>query len=423
MLGELPAPTRLRTDSSPMAGGKIQVLDLKSIRDRLGSKWPRMSHLVHRYFEAAIKNELLPGDCFATGGELEYLVAFRDVSLAEARLKCLAISQFVCDRLFGKDAEELIVRNLIAPLDPTDLTFVDDVARANEMLEEHGEEVFCNHTGERPKSPPRRILSVSLGDERRHQMSATQPPFVYRPFWDSEKQVVLSYLAQPFPETCGVQTRFHVPAVALPLEPAQCELDMLCLMEARRRMRMIRGAGGRLLVFVPLHFQTMSRQRYWALYRDAISALASNELTDLRFLIYGIDAGVPNVRLIQELPKLSAYIRGIFCLCADAALVHRQFNNTGIQAVGLAARPGEPEHYFIERLGRLHAATRSAGIESFVLGVTRRSTVVNAIGAGVRYIEGGGMRTAVADPRFAVAQDIVDYYRLPMISSATLRAS
>lgn len=413
MLNEAPAANQQQADCSPMAGGKIQVLDLKSIRDRLGSKWPRMSNLVHRYFEAAIKNELSPGDSFATGDELEYLVAFRNTSLAEARLKCLAISQFVCDRLFGKDAQELIVRNLIAPIDPTDLAFVDDVTRVNEMLEEHGDEVLCNRAGERSTLPPRRILSVSLGDERRHQISAAQPPFVYRPFWDSEKRVVLSYLAQPFPETCGFQTRFYVPAVALPLEPAQCELDLLCLMEAKRRVRTIRDVGGRLLVFVPLHFQTVSRQRYWGFYRNAISALAPDELIDLRFLIYGIDPGVPNVRLIQELPKLSAFSRGIFCLCADAALVHRQFNNTGIQAAGLAARPGEAEQNLIERLGRLHAATRSAGVESFVLGVTRRSTVVGAIGAGVRYIEGCGMRAALADPRFAVAQDIVDYYRLP----------
>lgn len=412
MLSEVPAANRQQADCSPMAGGKIQVLDLKSIRDRLGPKWPKMSNLVHRYFEAAIKNELSPGDSFATGGELEYLVAFKDTSLAEARLKCLAISQFVCDRLFGKDAEDLIVRNLIAPIDPTDLVFVDDITRVNEMLEEHGDEVFCDRAGEKPKLPPRRILSVSLGDERRHQISASQPPFVYRPFWDSEKQVVLSYLAQPFPETCGFQTRFHEPAVALPLEPAQCELDLLCLVEASRRVRTVRGLGARLLVFVPLHFQTVSRQRYWAYYRNVISALAPDELIDLRFLIYGIDPGVPNVRLIQELPKLSAFSRGIFCLCADAALVHRQFNNTGIQAAGLAARPGEPEQSLIERLGRMHTATRSAGIESFVLGATRRSTVVSAIGAGVRYIEGFGMRAPVADPRFAVAQDVVDFYRL-----------
>jgi hypothetical protein len=217
---------------------------------------------------------------------------------------------------------------------------------------------------------------------------------------------------QPFPETCGFQTRFYGPPIALPLEPVQCELDILCLMEARGRVRTIRQAGGRLLIFVPLHFLTVSRQRYWTHYREAISRLEPEELTDLRFLIHGIEPGVPNVRLIQELPKLSAFCRGIFCLSTDAPLIQRQFNNTGIQGVGLAARPGEPEKNLIERLDKLYAATRKTGLENFVLGASRHSTVVNAIGAGVRYIEGAGMRPPVADPRFAVAQDLLDYYRV-----------
>lgn len=407
--------TRTPQPSSPMAGGKIQVLDLKAIQERLGTKWQRMSNLVHKYFEAAIKNELSAGDSFSTRGELEYFVAFRNTSLAEARLKCLAISQFACDRLFGKDGEDLVVRSLTAPLDPTDLDSNEDLERANRMLEEHGEEALCSRAGEKPKTPPRKILPISLGDERRHQISATQPSFLYRPFWDSEKQVVLSYLVQAFPETCALKTRFYAPPTALPLEPAQCELDILCLLEARRRVEAIRQAGGRLLIFVPLHFLTVSRQRYWAQYREAISGLASEELTDLRFLIHGVDPGVPNVRLIQELPKLSAFCRGIFCLASEAAQIPRQFNNTGIQAVGLAVRPGEPEQHLIERLGRLYTAAQNACLESFVLGTSKRSAVVNAIGAGIRYLEGAGMRPPVADPRFAVAQDLLDYYRLAAI--------
>src|ERR1700760_4864142 len=112
MVHDLSSIKSSHVDTSAMAGGKIQVLGLKAIRDRLGPKWPRMCDLVHKYFEAAIRKELSGDDSFATGGELEYFVAFRNASLAEARLKCLAISQFVCDRLFGKDGEDLLVRSL-----------------------------------------------------------------------------------------------------------------------------------------------------------------------------------------------------------------------------------------------------------------------------------------------------------------------
>jgi hypothetical protein len=399
-------------DSALIAGAKIQVLDLHAIQTRLGSKWQRMSTLVHKYFEAAIKSELGPRDVFCHRGELEYLVAFHDTPLAEARLKCMAISQFACERLFGKDGEELVVRALTAPVDPADYSSFEDQKRVDQILEEQGEQFLCNRSGEKAKSPPRRIIGVSLGDERRHQICAEQTPFVFRPFWDSDRQVLLSYLAQPFPETCLPTVRFFGPATAVPVEPVQSELDIICLNAARQRIRAVRRAGGRLLVATPLHFTTLSRQRYWLRYREFASSIDPEDFADVLFVLHGIEDGVPNVRLIQELPKLAFFSRRIFCLAQSVSQLRRQFHNTNVQAVGLVARPGEPERLLIERLQKLHNATRAAGMESFLLGATKRSIVINAIGAGIRYIEGGGMRRAIAEPKFAVAQDLADYCRM-----------
>jgi hypothetical protein len=394
-----------------IAGGKIQVLDLALVQERLGLKWQRLSLLVHKYFEAAIKQELSPGDSFCHRGELEYLVTFRHATLAEARLKCLAISQFACERLFGKDGHDLVVRNLTAPLDLTDLSTVEGAKRADLLLEECGEETLCSRGGEKPRTPPRKLLTLSLGDRRRHQMCVDQAPFVYRPFWDSQKHALFTYLVQPFPETCEPGTRFYAPPTALPAEPAQCELDILCIKAAQARAQAVRRAGGRLLIVVPLHFTTVCRPRYWLRYRAEAADMAPEDIFDMLFLLHGVDQGVPNVRLIQEIPKLALISRRIFCLAENADGIQRQFDNTGIQGLGLVARRGEPERVLIARLDMLHAATRASGLESFLLGAAKRSMVVNAIGAGIRYIEGAGMRPAVAEPKFAVAQDIVDYYR------------
>ena len=400
------------TESALVAGAKIQVLDLQVIQQRLGGKWQKMSTLVHKYFEAAIRSELGPNDTFCHRGELEYLVAFHNTPLAEARLKCMAISQFACERLFGKDGEDLVVRALTAPLDSADLNSINAQTQMNQNLEERGEEVLCTRSGEKTKIPPRRIIGVSLGDERRHQICAENTPFVFRPFWDSEKQVLISYLAQPFPETCLPTVRFYGPAVAVPVEPAQSELDVLCLKAAHQRIQAVRRAGRRLLIAAPLHFTTLSRRRYWHLYRESVLSIPADDLADFLFVLHGIDEGVPNVRLTQELPKLATFARRVFCVAQSANQIQRQFHNTSVQAVGLVARSGEPERMLIARLQKLHAATRASGIESFLLGATKRSVVINAIGAGVRYIEGSGMRPPVAEPQFAVAHDLADYYRL-----------
>lgn len=395
-----------------VAGGKIQVLDLHVIQQRLGPKWQRMSALVHKYFETAIKAELGHQDTFCNRGELEYLVTFHNTPLAEARLKCLTIAQFACERLFGKDGEDLVVRTLTAPLDAADFTSPGEQALFNRLIEERGEENLVTRDGEKPKDPPRRMIGVSLGDQRRHQLAAERTPFVFRPFWDSEREVLLSYMAQPLPETCLPTVRFDGPATALPIDPVQAELDLICLKAAYRRIQAVREAGGRLLIATPLHFSTLGRQRTWFSYRRLLSSISEEERADLVFVLHGIDDGVPNVRLIQELPKLNSFARRIFCLARNADTIKRQFHNTNVQALGLVVRSGEPERLLIDRLQKLHAATRAAGMESFLLGAMKRSTVINAIGAGIRYIEGVGMRRAVAEPKFAVAQDLTEYCRM-----------
>lgn len=408
------AGTETETRSrATVAGGKIQLVDLNAIQQRLGPKWPKMAELVHKYFEAAITNELSTGDSFRQRGEMEYLVTFPDLTLAEARLKCLAIAKAVCARLFGNEGEEIVIRTLIAPLDCLNLREADDRSRADQALEDQGEESLCGREGEKPRDAPRKMLSLSLGDESGHQLCVSRPSFVYRPLWDSQRSVVLAYLAQPLPETCPPYVRFLAPATAIPVEPAQCELDILCLQAAQARVRAVKQAGGRLLIVVPLHFATLCRPRYWQSYRAAAASIPAGDLADLQFLLHGIDSGVPNLRLNQELPKLVALTKRIFCLAEEVGLIQRQFHNTGVQGIGIAARAGEPERALIERLHRLHAAAaRTSGAETFLLGAPKRSVVTNAIGAGIRFVEGPAMKAPTAEPRFAVAHNIFDYYRL-----------
>ena len=89
--------------------------------------------------------------------------------------------------------------------------------------------------------------------------------------------------------------------------------------------------------------------------------MSQEELADVIFLLHGVGDGVPNVRLVQELPKLTGFARRIFCLAQNADRIKRQFHNTNIQALGLLVRSGEPERVLVERLQKLHEATHAFG--------------------------------------------------------------
>jgi hypothetical protein len=398
-------------DTQIVSASKIQMLGLAAIKERLGAKWERMSSLVHRYFEAAIEREMQPGDTFFHAGELTYLVLFRDATIAEAQLKCAAVIDDICRRLFGEEGEAISVRNLVAPIDALELTNAQDRLRLNAVLERDGREtVFGNKTIRQPDAvQPLRVKAGStLGGV--HPVARDKPSFVYRPLWDTSRNVVLTYLCQPLPDTICANAAFSEPCTAIGGEDEQAALDMLVLRECLQRVSDLRRAGLRVLIAMPLHFTTLSRPRFWSRYSAAIDAGAPELLRDIAFMVHGFDAGVPNIRLVQEIPRLTRLSRHVFCLIDDEEGVGARFRNTGTYAIGLALSPGRSERAWIKRMSLLMREARGNALEVFTLGAASRSIAINAIGAGIRYLEGSSVRTAVADPRHAFAHKIEDLY-------------
>jgi len=101
---------------SVASAGKVGVLGLEGIRFRLGDRWEGLSEKVHAYISALLEREMKPGDCFHKVDELSYLILFRDLSVTEAQLKCVAIAEAASRRLFGADFEAVSVRVVVAAI-------------------------------------------------------------------------------------------------------------------------------------------------------------------------------------------------------------------------------------------------------------------------------------------------------------------
>lgn len=395
-----------------VSAGKIHMLGLESIKSRLGEKWDRMSELVHRYFEAAIRREMAPGDTFAHTSELSYLVLFRGTTIAETQLKCGTIAQEVCKRLFGDEDDDVSVRSLTLPVDDIDLESLEVRNALNDVLEREGKEAVF-HVSSNKEESVFASLRVRLDrySQHLHVLPREKPTFVYRPIWDSVRGVVLTYLCQPLPTTASSAMTFSDLCVAAEGEEDQADLDELALSDSLRRAKSLRDVGLRVQFAIPLHFTTIARTRYWRRYSAIRDSASSEMLKDFAFFIHGIDSSVPNIRLVDELPKLGATSRHLFCLVDEPAAVTRQFRNTGIFSVGLSFRAGSPEKAWMARLSSLSQFARDSGLETFALGAKQRSTAVSAIGAGARFVEGGGVRRPVADPKHVYIHKVDDFYR------------
>ncbi len=397
--------------SQSNSAGKLHLLDLIQIKTRLGDKWLRMATHVERFFETAIRRSMGPGDTYSRLDELSYLVLFRALSPEEAEIKCRAISEEICQRLFGEQGMQVSLRNLVASVNIASLP--PDIP-AQAVLDAHMERVGRATIVSRgnPDGPVIVAQSLSLrisGDDAFGRVSTDEIEYFYRPVWDTVKQVVVTYLCQPAP-------RSSTPPDASPMcfwtgeaEHDQAALDKLILDELAARTIRLHAEGHRVLIALPVSFATLSRSRLWSAYAETCRRNPKEVLRDLACVVTGIEAGVPHIRLGQELPKLANFARHIFCVAGDGA-VHR-FAGTGVRAVGVSIDPADAEIRSIERLKKLGRETRDAGLDAFVLGLSSTSLAINAMGAGIRYLEGPAIRPAVADPRLAFAQSLEYLYQ------------
>jgi hypothetical protein len=418
--GRSPSTVELRLPAQGTASaGKMTLLGLENIKLRLGERWEKVSGSVHRFYEAALEKRMGPGDAFYKVGEMSYVAVFPNLSAAEAQVKCVAVAEEVCRRMFGDDTGEVSVRSVVGEIDSKlVLEDVDIAATIQQCLELNGMETIVSEDGRTLPKPSilpdlpakgEKQLSVAFGPGARAvPLTEKELSFVYRPIWDAARQVVLMYLCQPVPP----RGQYHGLCSAPNHDDDRFALDFLLLRQAARRIGNLRQAGVRLRVACPIHFSTIARSRQWTDYVRMLEKMPPAVVRDLAFLVLGIDRGVPNARLSQELPKLAARSKCTFVAIDAREPAIARFTRTGVQAVGLELLPPDgTDRNLIEQVTNFALEASAQGLEAFVLGVHTTSTAVGALAAGIRYVEGKPVWPAVVEPRHAFVHAMEDLYR------------
>jgi hypothetical protein len=423
-------------DGRLVSAAKVAVLNLDALKTFLGPKWGKLESLVCAFFEASIKQTLKPGDAFLKAGDLGYILIYRELSLEEAQRKCAALSRDVCRRLFGEEGIELAVRNVVGRVDSGLLKTYQNVAQnmtaaIDQSLELHGKETlifadrgepFPRFGGEQPPqyrgehlpqfdTAASLRLKFSQHQDRSFACSESQLSFAYRPIWDCQSRMILTYLCQPIPAE-GIDTPLLNTSGFCTVSTGDVDcalLDRIILAHCATRIDALRQSRVQLLLGVPVHFSTLSRPRTWKIFNDVYSQVPAALLRELVFVIFGLE-GVPNVRVVQETAKLSA-VRHLFCVTEPDNAVAARFAYVKAHAVGVELpRTRGRERHVLESVKSVAADARKNGHESFALGVTNTSRAVNAMAAGVRYLEGPAIHPVVADPRCAFIHELEDLY-------------
>lgn len=108
--------------SGDLALGRLQLVGLHAVRDRLGDRWNAALERVHAVADGVIRHRLSPGDTFLRNSAEDIIICFADLSHHEAWLKAKLIEQEIRERLLGCEED--------STLDGLDLDFetISDVA-------------------------------------------------------------------------------------------------------------------------------------------------------------------------------------------------------------------------------------------------------------------------------------------------------
>ncbi len=196
MLQPSAEPTIFEGISAPSPGttaaAKVHVLQLDPIKQRLGDRWPRLSLLVHKLVDTALKSAQGPGDHFMTVGELAYVATFHNLSQQQADAALGDIMQKVCEKLWGAGVPEISVRSVVGEV-PASLTMDKNcTAEAIDIaLEKAGSKTVVSipRMSTANRLPPKQILWNSPPRsgwiQHCHQLGeALSIAFRFAPIWE-----------------------------------------------------------------------------------------------------------------------------------------------------------------------------------------------------------------------------------------------
>jgi hypothetical protein len=378
-------------DGAAVQAGHIQIIGLGALKDRLGDKWPEKRAVIHEVLQSIISRRLSPQDVFFQKSEDEILIVFARLGADAARFVCARILQELNLHFLGNASlAGILVRTAVGVLDGS---LVYEAADMQALLAGFGEvEAGMADTAyfkDGAQTPAH--LAQTWADTSYHgQALADQlPPCLaagYRPLWDVRREVLSTY-AVDFTLWRGTA---RVPAYpAIRHEEGIRAMDVSLLRHAAARIAALAEAGERLLLCLPVHYETV---RSPALLHDYVQELGKVPHKLRQYLLIACDGfpeGVPHGKLAFISHAMTPWCRGV---AVHVELGFRDvgaFADTGMTMAGCRLPAHLPAPDVLEdRLRRFVASAAGAGMLPAILGVDDVSSAALARAAGACFLEG-----------------------------------
>lgn len=392
----------LQSGQGALLSGRINFIGMQKIKERFGDDWERIADRADRIARNVIERHLAQGDIFTSVNNLTYVLVFARLTTDQAKVKCRAIADEIAMALLGEKGGDLLeVKTAVKRIDGT-LAF--ETIALTEQLCASLEAVEALEFIEAPEAPAAPRSKNPFANLR----------VVYRPIWDRSHNVVSAYLCTA-QILSGDGTSVLGDAAALIEDDMEerAQLDERLSRHALRDLAAMMREGRKLLLALPVHFETLSAA---GRRRDYLAAL-DRGLPDgagkyLMIEVTDVPAGAPQSRIVEITAPLRRLCRGFMLGLPIDAVDLANLKGCGAVAIGCdIARLSSSDALLMQHMNRFARAAEKVGIPSYVHGAKSLSRVVAALGAGFNYIDGSAVASPIENPRGIVDFRLDDLYR------------
>lgn len=239
---------------------------------------------------------------------------------------------------------------------------------------------------------------------------ASEITVVFRAVWNVKNRYLTAYLATPAmksPDDDKLALRIAADAD----NSAIADCDQFVQEEALKKLHLLVNAGHQVLLILPVHFSTVDRNDYYAIYFQRIRNLDEKARKLIVLELIDTPQDLPELKIKETITRLRQAARSVIVRVPPEGFKADPWGAAGVHAVGYdCAEQGGVERTIMEKMNHFAARTEKAGLRKFVYGLSKRSVAMAAVSAGFDYIEGNIVRPPVEAPDIVQRFDSQDLF-------------
>ncbi|NQU56504.1 MAG: hypothetical protein HQ513_04660 [Rhodospirillales bacterium] len=420
--------------------GRIHVLDLTSLRQKMKDKWDRYSAKILKQAKFIIERNLRDGDIYFEVEGPTFLIVMVDLDEDKTDLRMAVISEEIRKRVVGVSSKVSSrgviagIANLAKEESVEDLDLSELAARAisRSGVHTHVTEQFAEDRKDAAKEAGRPEIqwrtksrktkrkpdpSASGENASDQQAGQAEEPkrnfkYIFRPMWNVRKEVVTTFRCLPVDvDNDGNLIAIRALAKGAPLTD-YVALDVQTVQRASAELERLEAAGLKLLISFPIHYVSLAAPLHIELpLRNAIQNIPEQRRSLLIPEFLGVPKGVPELRVAEVLASVHPMLQhGILNLPLryDSLSFLKKLKIDAV-STDLSGTHLEEKNLFA-LLDHFAAAVSSMGLTSYAHGIRTLSLTSAAVSAGFDYVDGDAVISIADSPNHIYRFSLADLY-------------